>query len=142
MTDRFPFPYTAGDAASWIATCSKERPSRNFAIIVDRRVAGGAGIDVLGGEDTGAAEIGYWLGHGFWGKGLATASLRALTEYVFAAFDLRRIQASVFSGNDASAHVLEKGGYRLEGRHRQAILKRGRVRDRLVYARLRDDALP
>jgi ribosomal-protein-alanine N-acetyltransferase len=139
MTDRFPFPYTQADAESWIAKCRDERPSRNFALMVDGVVAGGAGFETFDGEETGAAEIGYWLGHCYWGCGLATAAVTALTDYAFAVFDLRRIQAGVFSWNDASARVLEKAGYQLEGRHRQAILKRGRFGDRLMYARLRDD---
>jgi RimJ/RimL family protein N-acetyltransferase len=41
--------------------------------------------------------------------------------------------------NPASARVLEKAGYRLEGRMRQSAIKDGEVLDQLLYAILRDD---
>lgn len=142
LTDLFPYPYTEDDAAWWVDKASSERPTRNFAIVVDGEVAGGAGVDLLTGTEQGGADIGYWLGRSFWGRGLATTVLLSLTDYAFAVFDLRRLQAGVFSWNLASARVLEKAGYHLEGRHRQAIFKRGRVGDRLMYGRLRTDPAP
>lgn len=143
LTDRFLFPYTPEDARVWVDACGDQRPPTHFAIVVGGVVAGGVGFDPLTGEESGSAEVGYWLGREFWGRGLATTAARAITDHAFAVTDLRRLQASVFSWNPASARVLEKAGYQLEGRHREAILKRGRIGDRLVYARLRTDpALP
>lgn len=142
LTDRFPFPYTLDDARTWVDTCAGQRPPTHFAIVVDGVVAGGVGFDPFVGEESGGAEMGYWLGHEYWGRGLATTGAKAITSYAFAATDLRRLQAVVFSWNLASVRVLEKAGYRLEGRHREAIVKRGRIGDRLVYARLRTDPAP
>ena len=45
----------------------------------------------------------------------------------------------MFESNPASARVLEKAGYTLEGRHRVAVMKDGRALDELIYARLRKD---
>jgi len=137
LKDRFPFPYTAADADAWIAHVSAETPPSNFAIVVDGRAVGGDGVEL--GEDVfrRSAEIGYWLGEPFWGRGIATEALRAVTEYAFATFDIIRLEAGVFDWNPASARVLEKAGYALEGRLRQAVIKGGRVGDRLIYARLR-----
>jgi ribosomal-protein-alanine N-acetyltransferase len=71
------------------------------------------------------------------GPGFATAAVKAVTEYAFATFDLRRLQATVFEWNPASARVLEKAGYTFEGRQRGSIVKDGRIGDALMYARLR-----
>src|SRR4029078_9643353 len=80
-----------------------------------------------------SAEIGYWLGEPFWGRGIASEVLRAVTDYAWATLDVIRLEAGVFSWNPASARVLEKAGYTLEGRLRQAVVKHGRVGDRLIY---------
>ncbi len=140
LTDRFPHPYTDADATAWIAACrAEEGPTRNFAVEVDRQIAGGAGLELPGGERTGKAEVGYWLGRLYWGRGVATAAVRALTAYAFETFDLVRLDASVFGWNPASARVLEKVGFQLEGRLPQAVMKDGDRTDLLQYRLLRAD---
>ena len=138
LKDRFPFPYTAADATAWIEHVVGEgEPARNFAIVVEGVAVGGIGVEL--GQDVfrRSAEIGYWLGHPFWGRGIASEALRAITDYAFATFDIIRLEAGVFGWNPASARVLEKAGYTLEGRMRQAVVKDDRVGDRLLYGLLR-----
>ena len=60
-----------------------------------------------------------------------------MTEYAFAYFDICRLEAGVFEWNPASARVLEKNGYVLEGRARLGVVKDGRLGDRLLYALVR-----
>ena len=74
------------------------------------------------------------LGRAFWGRGIASAAVRAVTELSFEQFDLNRLHAGVFAWNPASARVLEKAGYVLEGRLRSAVTKDGRTTDQLKYA--------
>jgi len=137
LRDRFPFPYTAADAKAWLDRASVESPALNFAIVVDGAAAGGIGLEM--GEDVfrKSAEVGYWLGEPFWGRGIATEALRAVTDYAFASFDIIRLEAGVFGWNPASARVLEKAGYTLEGRMRRGVVKDGRVADRLIYGLVR-----
>lgn len=137
LKDRFPFPYTAADADAWIAHASAQTPVSNFAIVVDGGAAGGVGIELGTDVFHRSAEIGYWLGEPFWGRGIATEVLRAATDYAWATFDIIRLEAGVFGWNPASARVLEKAGYALEGRMRQGVVKDGRVGDRLIYGLLR-----
>ena len=67
--------------------------------------------------------LGYWLGVPFWGQGYATEAVRRVVAYGFAELRLHRIEATVFSGNAASARVLEKVGMRCEGTLRGYIFK-------------------
>jgi [ribosomal protein S5]-alanine N-acetyltransferase len=134
----FPHPYTDADAQKWIALCEANRgPTKNFAVELNEEAVGGIGCELLGDVHCKTAEVGYWLGEPFWGRGIATATLRQMTEYVFANFDLQRIQAFVFGWNPASARVLEKAGYQFEGRLGQSVFKDGRLTDSLLYACLR-----
>ena len=137
LKDRFPFPYTAADADAWIRHAGAHSPVTAFAIEVDGAAVGGVGIELGTDVHRRSAEIGYWLGEPFWGRGIATEALRAVTEYAFATFDICRLEAGVFDWNPASARVLEKAGYTLEGRARCAVVKDGRLGDRLLYALVR-----
>jgi RimJ/RimL family protein N-acetyltransferase len=137
LKDRFPFPYTAADADTWIRHVGAQTAVTAFAIVVDGDAVGGVGIELGSDVHRRSAEIGYWLGEPFWGRGIATEALRAVTDYAFATFDICRLEAGVFDWNPASARVLEKAGYTLEGRARCAVVKDGRLGDRLLYGLVR-----
>lgn len=139
MTAGFPSPYTEAAARAWIAAAIADEPPHHFAIEVGGEFAGGAGIEPLHGERTGVALLGYWLGRRYWGRGIATDATRTLADYALRSRGLRRLQASVFAPNRASARVLEKAGFTLEAQMRDAFVQRdGSVCDELVYARLAD----
>ncbi|MGH7354616.1 MAG: GNAT family N-acetyltransferase [Candidatus Rokuibacteriota bacterium] len=137
MRDLFPHPYTLDDARGWIATGSRAEGLVSWAIVVDGEAIGGIGLVLKSDVDRRTAELGYWLGEAYWGRGIATEALRAVTDWAFAGLDLARLEAGVFEWNPASARVLEKAGYTLEARQPKAVTKDGRTIDRLLYARLR-----
>jgi len=138
LRDLFPHPYTQAEAEKWIAICeSNQGPTTYFAIELDGEAIVGIGCRLMDDVHSKTAEIGYWLGEPFWGRGIATAALKLTTDYAFQTFPLERLQATVFEWNPASARVLEKAGYMLEGRLQCSIFKDGRLADSLLYARLR-----
>ena len=132
LRDRFPHPYTREDARRWVGSHDAGDPQ--FAIVVDGRACGAIGL--LGGVDVHrrTAEIGFWLGRRYWGRGIVTEAVRAVTELAFSRYGFSRVYAMVYEWNPASARVLEKAGYRLEGRQRKNALKDGREIDTLLYA--------
>lgn len=138
LRDVFPHPYGLADAQFYLGLVTDPAsPELTLAIEVGGEAAGS--ISLLFQADTSrrSAEIGYWLGRQFWGQGVATAAVRALSAYGLAQFDLVRLYATVYAPNLASARVLEKAGYELEGRMRQAITKREQVFDALLYAQVK-----
>ncbi len=138
LRDRFPHPYTLEDARVWLAGVLANREATDYAIEVDGRAVGGVGFAPGPDVFRRSAEIGYWLGRAYWGRGIASAAVRAVTAHALARPDLVRLQAHVFGWNLASARVLEKAGYTFEGRHRLAVTKDGRSTDALVYAIIRE----
>jgi len=140
MRDAFPHPYTAADATAFLGIAVAMQPRTWFAVTIDDRAVGGIGYTRHGDVERVGAEIGYWLGTAFWGRGIMTAALRAVTIYAFREHpELRRIYAVPYVTSMASARILEKTGYRLEGRLRQSVIKDGHVLDQFMYAILRDD---
>lgn len=139
LRDRFPHPYTREDADQWLAVVQKLPSGTQFAIEVDGEAAGGIGLELKEDVFRKTASLGYWLGEAHWNSGIMTEAVRAVTRHGFEQFALRRIQAGVFEWNPASARVLEKAGYQLEGRLRQSVIKDGEIIDRLMYARLASD---
>ena len=78
--------------------------------------------------------MGYWLGEAFWGRGIVTDALCAITRYAIEQHHFTRIFAVPFAYNTASCRVLEKAGYVLEARLRRSAIKDGIVTDQLQYA--------
>ena len=138
LRDRFPYPYSKDDAKRWLEIVIELKPETNFAIAVDESAVGGIGFSVQADVGYRSAEIGYWLGEEFWGRGITTEALNAVSNFAFSSFDLCRLYAYVFEWNMASARVLEKASYTLEGRMKKSVTKDGKSIDQLLYARTID----
>jgi len=134
LRDRFPHPYTRSDAREFIRYARSLRPPTAFAIEVQGEAAGGIGFLLNGDVERVSAEIGYWLGEPFWGRGITTEALIAVTRHAITAHGLTRLYAVPFAWNVGSCRVLEKAGYTLEGRLRRSAIKNGEVVDQLQYA--------
>ncbi len=64
-----------------------------------------AGLILQKDVDRKSAEIGYWIGEPFWGKGIATRAVELIIEYAFEELKLIRIFACSFQYNVASIGV-------------------------------------
>jgi RimJ/RimL family protein N-acetyltransferase len=134
LRDRFPHPYLRSHAQAFIRQSRKTEPESNFAIAVGGKAVGGIGFHFQGDVERVSAEIGYWLGQPYWGRGITTEALVALTKYAITTHGLTRVFALPFAFNTASCRVLEKAGYVLEARLRRSAIKDGRVVDQMQYA--------
>lgn len=137
VRDGFPHPYELAHAQAFIDRIRAEFARTVFAIAVDDQVVGGIGLTVGDDVERFSAELGYWLAEPYWGRGTTTEAVQAVTDYGFHALGLHRIYALPYAWNPASCRVLEKAGYTLEGRLREASFKDGQFVDQLLYARIR-----
>ena len=140
-TLRIPFPYPDGEAERWISTHDEafQRGDMTFAITTaeDQGLVGAIGLHSKPDHDR--AEIGYWIGLPFWGKGFATEAASAVLRHAFETLSLHRIYAMHFTRNPASGRVLQKIGMRHEGSLRHHLKKFGEYIDVEVYGIVRDD---
>jgi RimJ/RimL family protein N-acetyltransferase len=135
LRDLFPHPYTIEDAHTFLKSVINSEPTTLFCIEVNGAAVGGIGIRIGVDVHRQTAELGYWLGQEFWGRGIMTEAVAAFTDFCFEEFQLRRIHAEPFANNPASARVLEKAGFAFEGRIKNNVLKNGELLDSLLYAR-------
>lgn len=133
LRDRFPHPYTSSDARRFIQLVAGAAPATNFAIVVDEP-CGGIGFSPGTDVERYSAEIGYWLGEAYWGRGIASEALSLVSRYAFDECGLLRLFALPFADNVQSIRVLEKAGYAREGVLVAASVKYGLPRDQAIYA--------
>jgi RimJ/RimL family protein N-acetyltransferase len=139
LRDRFPSPYTRRDGREFVKMVRKSKPESLFAIAVDHAAVGGIGFVPQHDVDRVSSEVGYWLGEAYWGRGIATEALIAVTRYAIETHGLTRLFALPFAHNQASCRVLEKAGYVLEARLRKSAIKDGQIFDQLQYAFIAPD---
>jgi len=133
LFDRFPSPYTLGEAVKWILIKLNQNPVLSFVIDIEGDLAGVIGIDLRDDIYRKSPLLGYWLREDYWGRGIMTEAVKLVTAYAFANLDIVRIQAGVLSNNPRSMRVLEKAGYTKEGILKNNIIKKGAVLDEHIY---------
>jgi len=139
LRDAFPHPYTKRDGRTFIRSAIGRRPETFFAIAVGEEAVGGIGFVLHPDVERVSAEIGYWLAEPFWGRGIVTEALTAVTQYAIDTHKLTRVYAVPFAWNAASCRVLEKAGYVLEARLRDSAIKDGKLTDQMQYAFIAGD---
>ena len=138
LRDAFPHPYSLDDARAFIGRAIAADPQTSLAIEVDGAAVGGIGFTLHPDVERVSAEIGYWLGEPFWGRGIVTEALKAVTAHAIREHHLTRVFALPFEWSSASFRVLEKAGYVREARLRRSAIKDGRVIDQMLYAYVPD----
>ena len=143
-TLRIPFPYTGASADEWLALVPKitEQQGRQVQWAIrsaEDALIGGCGFSGFQAGKSHLAEVGYWLGKPYWGRGIMTAVVQRLCRHAFEEFGLVKITAHVHPHNQASARVLAKCGFREEGFLRRHFLKGGQLLDARLFALLREE---
>jgi RimJ/RimL family protein N-acetyltransferase len=141
-TLRMPYPYENGIAEEWISRQQILFDDGKFATFAITLRDTGDFVGCISLELTPAharAEIGYWLGKPYWGRGYCTEAARAVIRYGFERLGLRKIAGFHFARNPASGAVMRKAGMRREGLLRQHVKRCDRWEDQEVYGILREE---
>jgi ribosomal-protein-alanine N-acetyltransferase len=137
LRDRFPHPYTEAAGRGWLEFLQTATPLSVWAIDVEGEAVGCIGLQLQEDVERVSAELGYWLGEPFWGRGITSEAARAVTAQAFDAFSLTRVYALPFADNIGSIRVLEKAGFALEARLPRSAIKGGVIRDQLMFGAYR-----
>lgn len=131
-TLNIPHPYPEGAAEVYIsehAARIAEGTQYNFAITLRTtgELIGAMGLRRK--AEHNRAELGYWIGVPYWGKGYATEAGKAVLQFGFDTLRLNRIFASYFTRNPASARVMQKIGLQFEGTFKEHVSKWDKYED-------------
>jgi ribosomal-protein-alanine N-acetyltransferase len=108
----------------------------------DETLLGGLTLAQIQRGVTQSGVLGYWMGERYAGKGLMSASVRAVATFAFDTLHLHRIEAACLPHNVASIRLLEKVGFAREGYARKYLCIDGRWQDHILYGLVRDDPRP
>ncbi len=133
LRDRFPHPYATEDAVRFFEYVAQTPDECVACIDVGGEAAGTISLQFRRDVERCSAELGYWIGEPFWGRGVMTAAIRCFTTWAMPRFELTRVYAEVFAENPASGRVLEKSGFVRVGVLRKAAIKHGRHHDYVLY---------
>lgn len=113
---------------------AKDNIAYNFSIIYEGRLVGGAGIKIDQHRKF-IGEIGYFIDEKYWGKGIATETVKLLEKYCFEELKLKRIEIIMNIDNKASEKVAIKAGYEKEGIMKKSIMTFDKLYDSYLYAK-------
>lgn len=108
MTGTIPHPYSEQKAAEWLAGALSGEEGVVFVIQREGTLVGCTGYRAF---DADHAELGYWIGKPYWGRGYATEAVRALIVHAFDMDRFAYLKAGHFVDNPASARILGKLGF-------------------------------
>lgn len=144
MSLAFPDPYTLSDAHTWISmnlAKSSQGNQENFAICEGSSpdiVIGGIGLKPGADVEAHTAEVGFWVGEKYWGKGYVTEVLGGFTRWTMLNYKNKGVKTTklcgkIFAGNTPSMRCFEKCGYEKEGVLRGQCEKRGQIMDLHIF---------
>ncbi|MEX0289447.1 MAG: GNAT family N-acetyltransferase [Flavobacteriaceae bacterium] len=134
VRDALPHPYTEKNAEEFIDFATSKDPQEVFAITHKETLVGCIGIHPQTDVYRFTAEIGYWIGEPYWGKGFATQALNLIIDYGFESLKMTKLYAGCFSFNQASQKVLLNAGFTKEAVLQKAVFKNEEFHDEIRYA--------
>jgi RimJ/RimL family protein N-acetyltransferase len=140
---RIPVPVPAGFERRWLEAYERGRADGTreaFAILDAAGDFAGVALAPRIAEKERTAELGYVVAPAARGRGVATAALRALTQWAFSELGAIRLELLISVENHASKRVAERAGYVREGVLRSLWVKDGVREDTEIWSRLTSDA--
>ena len=128
MTTRVRHPYRLADAEAFLGAMQAADPDTDRPFLIEHRSFGPIGMTGFHRSEDRHAELGYWLGRTFRGRGFATEAVQAALDWAKREWGRRAMLSSHFVDNPASGRVLDKAGFLYTGEVRERFsLGRGRA---------------
>ncbi len=141
-TSSIPFPYKIEHAFEFLDRQEQAFQKGEaivfgaFSLETGRLIADGG---LHGKNEHQVAELGYIVAKPYWNQGFGTELARAIVNFGFSEWKLRKIIARHFSFNPASGRIMQKIGMIKEGHLRNHIVRNGRICDDVIYGILREE---
>nr|POE65867.1 putative n-acetyltransferase yoaa [Quercus suber] len=156
LRNRFPHPYSEADAVEWIGLISSAAKAvkagpwtpeggalgpalpTSYAIAWNDDFIGSIGLEFGGDIYFRTAELGYWIGEEFWGRGIMSQVVEGFVPWVWSTFGvLVRLNVETNERNEGSKRVLSKAGFQNEGFRPNMVTKNGITQGVFMWGLLR-----
>ncbi|MDY0101778.1 MAG: GNAT family N-acetyltransferase [Lentimicrobium sp.] len=131
-----PHPYLDGMAEAWINSHEVEYLAGTSVIWAICLRSSGQLIGAIGltiQRKYRLAELGYWIGRPFWGKGFCTEAVEVVLNYALHSAGLHKVTANHFADNPASGRVMQKAGMKYEATLKAHLWHFGDYKDLVYY---------
>jgi len=137
-----PNPYLEDEVLYWIEMAQqgfKKNVRYAFAINLTENweLIGVIGLSI--DKDHNKAELGFWVGEPFWGRGIMTEAAEEILKFGFGKLNLNKIYATHFIDNPASGKVLSKNGMIMEGELKDHYLRNNVYRSVIMYRLIKEE---
>jgi RimJ/RimL family protein N-acetyltransferase len=140
----YPYPLDLSDAEkslNHMIMRSQENPRTGYNMAIELKSEGkliGNVSLVKIDHNQKTASVMYWLGEDYWRRGYGSEALKELLEFGIKKLNLRKITAEVYPGNEGSAKLLEKFGFKREGYSRESVVCKAdnQLKDTISYGLL------
>lgn len=135
-----PYPYGQIEAKQFVKRAiesNKQKVELHLAILEKKSGSLSGLISLMFDNKNPVAEIGFWIGDSYRGKGFMPEACKLLIKYGFEKLNLKRIYGRAYSQNRSSCRVFEKLGFKMEGQMRENVYRFGLVFDTNFYGLLK-----
>lgn len=105
-----------------------------FVIRYDHRVVGQLSVSEISGGALRSSQLGYWVSESVAGQGVTPTAVALVTDHLLGERGLHRVEICIRPENAASLRVVQKLGFRYEGRRDRYIFIDGAWRDHDCFA--------
>ncbi len=123
----------------WYLQAISDRRNSNHGIFVDGVFVGYAGISGISNINKSGEYFIFIGDKNYWGKGIGTEVSQLIVKMGFEELGLNRIMLTVSVPNVAGVKAYERAGFVLEGRYREAALRKGKFHDKFVMSILKSE---
>lgn len=135
-TSNIPKNYTIDVANWWLSKLPDEFQQNKSAVFAITEKTSDLLVGAIGlhfQQSHNKAEMGYWVGNPFWGKGYCSQAAQTIIRYGFEQLYLNKIYAHHMAHNPASGRVMQKAGMEYEGYLKEHLLRDGMYIDVVCY---------
>ncbi|GEK89447.1 ribosomal-protein-serine acetyltransferase [Alkalibacterium putridalgicola] len=115
-----------------------KKEAMHFVVLYNGEVAGDISLKEINWSIK-SAEIGYWLGSAYTGKGIMTRAVRSILDYAFDELGLHKVEIWAAEENVKSRRIPERLGFVQEGTRRDDELIGGKYITMVIYGLLEDE---
>ena len=113
----------------------KKKSEFNYSIFYNDLHVGAVGVRIHPVYSY-IGEVGCFVDERYWNKGIASAAVKKIEEFIFDKLSIKRLEMIIATPNKASEKLALKNGYKREGTMRERLLIDANYFDCYLYAKI------